>query len=84
MSDPVILNLYCIQNGQHCTIKNMKVSCSSVKKRSTGATSNQIHVSFEFNVEDKTPSGDQMTEMSKMTRIASSLGALGREVSTNH
>jgi len=80
MSDPVILNLYCIVNGQHCTIKNMKVSCSSVKKRSTGATSNQIHVSFEFIVEDKAPSGDQTTEMSKMTRIASSLGVLGREV----
>ena len=80
MSDPVILNIFCVQNNQHCSIGNMKVSCSTVKKRSTGAASNQVHISFDFNVADNAPSGDQSTEMNKMTRIASSLGSLGREV----
>ena len=80
MSDPVILNVFCLQNNQHCSIGNMRVSCSTVKKRSTGTASNQVHISFEFNVADKAPSGDQSTEMTKMTRIASSLGTLGKEV----
>ena len=80
MSDPVIQSIFCVQNDQHCSIGNLKVYCSTVKKRSTGATSNQVHITFEFNVEDKSPSSDQSTEMTKMTRVASSLGTLGREV----
>lgn len=84
MSDPVIQAVYCIQDNHHCSIDNMKVYCSNVKKRSTGTSSNQIHITFEFKVQDKSPSADQNVEMSKMSLIARSLAALSNEVCILH
>ncbi|XP_065058481.1 sushi, von Willebrand factor type A, EGF and pentraxin domain-containing protein 1-like isoform X1 [Rhopilema esculentum] len=80
ISDPVIASLYCTRQAQHCSLENVEVSCSSVRKRSTGAISNQVHITFDFYVKDAAPSTDQNTEMLKMTQIIATMGSLGKEV----
>ena len=79
-TDVFVQNLYC-QNNKHCVVKNIRVYCSSVKKRSTGSSYNAVHISFEFYVQDTAPSTDQNTEIGKMTQIMNSMGGLAKEVS---
>eukprot|EP00794_Sanderia_malayensis_P007556 gene7556-8393_t len=82
MTDPIIQSIYCSTNNQNCVIKNVRVHCSSVKrKRNTGSgSSNSLHISFEFYVQDKAPSSNQRSEMTKMTRIINSMSGLGKEI----
>ena len=84
MNDPVIANIYCVRQTQHCSLENVKVTCSSVRKRSTGAISNQVHITFDFYVKDAAPSTDQNTEMLKMSQIIATMGSLGKEVYSNY
>ena len=80
-TDLIIRDLFCNINSQHCTVENVRVTCSTRRKRSTGQTSNMMEIAFDFIVKDGKPSKDQKVAIAKMQKIMQDLGKLSSSVS---
>ena len=80
LTDPIIQSIYCVQSTENCVVKNVRVTCSANRKRSTGSTGNEAHISFDFYVQDTQPSSDQNAEITKINKIITTMGHLGAQV----